>query len=302
MDGGLSMAKFHAKEELIYPGSFACPGCGLMIAFRHVLKALGKNTAVITTAGCGSVVAGSYPQTISKVPFFHCSFGTAAATAAGLKAGFDMMGKGSINVLAWAGDGGTFDIGLQSLSGAAERNDDIIYVCYDNEAYMNTGVQRSSGTPLGAWTTTTPLESLENRPKKRITAIMAAHEIPYIATASVSYPEDLKKKIRKAKGIKGFRFIHILVPCPTGWLYPASDTIRLGRSAVLSRIFPLFEIIHGKEYRLSPMGTKIPVNEYLISQGRFRGLSEKDISHIQEKVDEYWFELEMLAARGDGRH
>lgn len=291
-----------SKKELIFPGSFACPGCGLMIAFRHVLKVLGRNTAVITTAGCGSVVAGSYPQTISKVPFFHCSFGTAAATASGLRAGYDMTGREYVNVLAWAGDGGTFDIGLQSLSGAAERNDNIIYVCYDNEAYMNTGVQRSSSTPPGAWTTTTPRESLEDRPKKRITAIMAAHEIPYIATASVSYPEDLEKKVRRAKRIKGFRFLHILVPCPTGWLYPASKTVRLGRKAVLSRIFPLFEIIGGKEYRLSPMGAKIPVKEYLISQGRFRGLSEQDISLIQERVDEYWSDLEFQAARVRGMH
>ncbi|MBW1667253.1 MAG: pyruvate synthase subunit beta [Deltaproteobacteria bacterium] len=296
------MAKVRVKEELVYPGSFACPGCGLMMAFRHVLRVLGRNTAVVTTAGCGSVVAGSYPQTISKVPFFHCSFGTAASTAAGLKAGYDMMGKRSINVLAWAGDGGTFDIGLQSLSGAAERNEDIIYVCYDNEAYMNTGVQRSSGTPMGAWTTTTPRESLEDRPKKKMAAIMAAHEIPYIATASVSYPEDLDRKIRKAKGIKGFRFIHIIVPCPTGWLYPASETVRLGREAVLSRIFPLFEIMAGKKYRLSPMGAKTPVREYLVSQGRFKGLSEKDISLIQEKVDEYWSELEELAARSRESH
>jgi len=282
-----------SEKELVYPGSFACPGCGLMIAFRHVFKTLGKNTAVITTAGCGSVVAGSCPQTISKIPFFHCSFGTAAATAAGLKAGFDMMGKTTTKVLAWAGDGGTFDIGLQSLSGAAERNDDIIYVCYDNEAYMNTGVQRSSGTPLGAWTTTTPLGSCEDHPKKRVDDIMAAHEIPYIATASVSYPRDLEKKVRKAKNIKGFRFIHILTPCPTGWLYSPRYTIKIGRLAVLSRIFPLFEILDGKKYLLSPMGEKIPINGYLSFQRRFRGLSSQDISKIQKNVDNYWSELKM---------
>ena len=294
------MAKPNTKEELVYPGSFACPGCGLMIAFRHVLRVLGRNTAVITTAGCGSVVAGSFPQTAFRVPFFHCSFGTAAATAAGLRAGFDMLGQSSVNVLAWAGDGGTFDIGLQSLSGAAERNDDIIYVCYDNEAYMNTGVQRSSGTPTGAWTTTTPWESLEDRPKKRIAAIMAAHEIPYLATASVSHPEDLEKKVRKAKKIKGFRFIHILIPCPTGWLYPASRTVHLGREAVLSRVFPLFEVMGGKEYRISPMGVKTSVREYLTSQRRFRGLTDEDISFIQEKVDEYWAELQNLGISGRG--
>jgi pyruvate/2-oxoacid:ferredoxin oxidoreductase beta subunit len=284
------------ENEFVHSGSFACPGCGLTVAFRHVVKVLGRNTAVVTTAGCGSVVAGYYPSTTSKLPFFHCSFGTAASTAAGLKAAYDMMGKSGIRVLAWAGDGGTFDIGLQSLSGAAERNDDILYVCYDNEAYMNTGVQRSSGTPLGAWTTTTPFPATEDRRKKHIAAIMAAHEIPYIATASISYPRDLQAKVRRAKWIKGFRFMHILVPCPTGWLYAAKDTIRMGRLAVLTRVFPLFEVFHGKEYRLSPMEEKIPVREYLNLQGRFRGLSEKDSDIIQENVDEDWATLEKLAA------
>jgi pyruvate/2-oxoacid:ferredoxin oxidoreductase beta subunit len=289
------------ENELVYSGSFACPGCGLTVAFRHVVKVLGKNTAVITTAGCGSVVAGYYPSTTSKLPFFHCSFGTAAATAAGLKAAYDMMGKSRIQVLAWAGDGGTFDIGLQSLSGAAERNDDILYVCYDNEAYMNTGVQRSSGTPFGAWTTTTPFQATEDRPKKHIAAIMAAHEIPYIATASISYPQDLQAKVRRAKGIKGFRFIHILVPCPTGWLYPTKDSIRMGRLAVLTRVFPLFEVFPGNEYRLSPMGEKVPVREYLTAQGRFRGLLEKDVGIIQENVDRDWGELEKVAVQRKGK-
>ena len=287
------------ENELVYSGSFSCPGCGLTIAFRHVTKALGKNTVVITTAGCGSVVAGYYPTTTSKLPFFHCSFGTAAATAAGLKAGLDMMGKTSTHVLAWAGDGGTFDIGLQSLSGAAERNDDIIYVCYDNEAYMNTGVQRSSSTPFGAWTTTTPHDVPEDRAKKDIVAIMAAHKIPYIATACVSYPSDLEKKVRKAKKIKGFRFIHVLVPCPTGWLYAAKDTIRMGRLAVLSRVFPLLEVINGNEYRLNPMGEKIPVDDYLFGQGRFKSLQVDDHHLIQDDIDKRWSEIMTLACRGE---
>jgi len=283
------------SRELVWPGSFACPGCGLTIAFRHAFRALGRNTIVITSAGCGSVVDGYYPYTASKLPFFHCSFGTAAATAAGLRAGLDMLGKTRTNVLAWAGDGGTFDIGLQSLSGAAERNENIIYVCYDNEAYMNTGVQRSSATPLGSWTTTTPLRAPEDRPKKDIAAILAAHEIPYIATTSISYPKDLEKKLRKAKVIKGFRFIHVLVPCPTGWLYAAKDTVRLGRLAVLSRVFPLFEVVNGRDYEINPMGDKIPVNEYLESQGRFKNLSAEDISLIQQNVDRKWNELKILA-------
>jgi len=285
------------ENEFVHSGSFACPGCGLTIAFRHVVKALGKNTVIITTAGCGSVVAGYYPMTTSKLPFFHCSFGTVGATAAGLRAGLDMLGKTKTKVLAWAGDGGTFDIGLQSLSGAAERNDDMVYVCYDNEAYMNTGVQRSSSTPLGAWTTTTPFQAPEDRPKKRMAAIVAAHEIPYMATASISDPQDLEQKVRRAKGIKGFRFIHILIPCPTGWLYATKDSVKLGRLAVLSRIFPLYEVLGGKQYRLSPMGEKVPVHEYVASQGRFKGLSEEAIRGMQGNVDQDWTELQDLAAR-----
>jgi pyruvate/2-oxoacid:ferredoxin oxidoreductase beta subunit len=289
------------QEELFYSGSFACPGCGLTVAYRHVFRALGRNTVVVTSAGCGSVVAGYYPATSSKIPFFHCSFGTAAATAAGLRAGLDMLGKTKTRVLAWAGDGGTFDIGLQSLSGSAERNDNIIYICYDNEAYMNTGVQRSSATPAGSWTTTTPYEAPEDRPKKHIAAIMAAHEIPYIATASISFPDDLRRKVRRAKRLHGFRFIHILVPCPTGWLYPTKDTIRLGRLAVRTRIFPLYEIFNGKEYRLSAMGDKAPVQEYLKLQGRFRIVGETDMAVIQEKVDKDWEALERLAGQWEGR-
>jgi len=289
------VGKAQVKNELVWPGSSACPGCGLMIAYRHIFRTLGKNTVVITSAGCGSVVAGYYPYTVSKIPFYHCSFGTAAATAAGVKAGLDMMGKTKTNVVAWAGDGGTLDIGLQSLSGAAERNDDIIYVCYDNEAYMNTGVQRSSATPFGSWTTTTP--SREDRTKKNMVAIVAAHEVPYIATACVSYLEDLEKKVRKAKGIKGFRFLHVLAPCPLGWLYASKDTIRLGRLAVLSRVFPLFEVIMGREYHLSPMGDKISVNEYLTSQGRFKGLQTEEIDLIQHNTDVKWTELNDLAGQ-----
>jgi pyruvate/2-oxoacid:ferredoxin oxidoreductase beta subunit len=289
------------REELFYSGSFACPGCGLTVAYRHVFRALGRNTVVVTSGGCGSVVAGSHPPTTSKIPFFHCSFGTAAATAAGLRAGLDMLGKTKTHVLAWAGDGGTFDIGLQSLSGAAERNDNILYVCYDNEAYMNTGVQRSSATPAGSWTTTTPYEAPEDRPKKNIAAIMAAHEIPYIATASISFPDDLRRKVRRAKRLHGFRFIHILVPCPTGWLYPTKDTIKLGRLAVRTRVFPLYEIFNGKEYRLSAMGDKTPVHEYLKLQGRFRMVREPEMAVIQEKVDRGWEALARLAGQWEGR-
>ena len=279
------------EEELLSSGHFACPGCGETLAFRHVLKALGRKVAVVTTAGCGSVVDGYWPLSASKVPFFHCSFGTAAATAAGLKAGLEMIGDRRTTVLAWAGDGGTFDIGFQSLSGAAERNEDILYCCYDNEAYMNTGVQRSSATPKGSWTTTTPVKNLKEEPKKDIDAILGAHRIPYLATASLAFPEDLARKVKKAKAIRGTRFIHLLIPCPPGWRFQPDLTIKLSRLAVESRAFPLYEVEYGMRYQLNPMPEKIAVKEYIRLQGRFSHLSQKQIEVIQREIDTRWEEL-----------
>jgi pyruvate/2-oxoacid:ferredoxin oxidoreductase beta subunit len=291
------MNRAKLEEEFLSSGHFACPGCGEILAFRHVLKALGRRVAVITTAGCGSVVDGYWPLSASKVPFFHCSFGTAAATAAGLKAGLEMIGDRTTTVLAWAGDGGTFDIGFQSLSGAAERNEDILYCCYDNEAYMNTGIQRSSATPKGSWTTTTPVQNLKEEPKKDIDAILAAHRIPYLATASLAFPEDLARKVKIAKRIKGTRFIHILIPCPPGWRFQSDLTIRLSRLAVETRTFPLFEVDDGIRYQLNPMPKKIAVKEYVRLQGRFSHLSEKQMEAIQKEVDTKWEEL-LDRARG----
>lgn len=278
-------------EELISSGHFACPGCGETLAFRHVLRAIGKEVAVITTAGCGSVVDGYWPLSSSKVPFFHCSFGTAAATAAGLKAGLEMIGDHTTTVLAWAGDGGTFDIGFQSLSGAAERNEDILYCCYDNEAYMNTGIQRSSATPRGSWTTTTPTQTLKQEPKKNIDEILAAHRIPYLATASLAFPEDLIRKVKKAKKIRGTRFIHILVPCPPGWKFQPDLTIRISRLAVETRVFPLYEVQKGVHYQLNPMPPKIPINDYISLQGRFNHISKKELNTFQKEIDARWEEL-----------
>jgi pyruvate/2-oxoacid:ferredoxin oxidoreductase beta subunit len=205
------------KEELLDSGHLACPGCGAALAMRMVLKGLGDKTIVTLPACCWSIIAGPYPQSSLKVPLFHTAFETGASAASGIKAALLARGDTETTVLAWAGDGGTFDIGLQALSGAAERNEDIIYVCYDNEAYMNTGIQRSSATPFGAWTTTTPGESWKLDPKKDMLAILAAHRVPYAATATVAYPDDLLAKVRKAKAIKGTRFLHVLAPCPPGW-------------------------------------------------------------------------------------
>ncbi|MHB8055576.1 MAG: thiamine pyrophosphate-dependent enzyme, partial [Candidatus Aminicenantales bacterium] len=179
------------EEELVGSGNLACQGCGANLALRYVLKAFGKRTVICIPACCWAVIDGAFPHSCMGIPVYHCAFETAASTATGVKAGLEMVGDAETQVIAWAGDGGTFDIGLQALSGAAERNEDILYVCYDNEAYMNTGIQRSSATPTGAWTTTTPVKFPKNQPKKDIDAIMAAHRIPYQATASIAFPEDL---------------------------------------------------------------------------------------------------------------
>lgn len=280
------------KEEFMNPGHLACQGCGATLAMRYVLKALGQKTVLCIPACCWSVIDGPFPYSCLEVPIFHCAFETAAASAAGVKAGLEMVGDKETTVVAWAGDGGTFDIGIQALSGAAERNDDILYVCYDNEAYMNTGIQRSSATPYGAWTTTTPVKFFKNRPKKDIVAIMAAHRIPYIATASVGYPEDLFKKFKKAKDIKGTRFLHIFSPCPPGWKSRPEDTVKLARMAVQNGLFPLYEIENGEKYILSiKLREKKPVIDYLRLQGRFHHLTEKEIQHIQEEVDKNWARL-----------
>jgi len=276
------------EEEILNPGHVACPGCGATLSMRLALKALGHDTILVIPACCWSVIDGPFPYSAAGVPVLHIAFEAAAAAAGGIKAGLKMQGNNHTQVVAWAGDGGTFDIGIQALSGAAERNNDIIYVCYDNEAYQNTGVQRSSATPHLAWTTTTPAGHPKDVPKKNIVEIMAAHRIPYIATAAVAYPEDLIKKFTKAKSIRGTKFIHILSPCPAGWKSKEQDTIKLSRLAVKTRIFPLYEIENGRKYILSMNPKPLPVADYLKLQGRFRHLTDNNLKSIQKNADENW--------------
>jgi pyruvate ferredoxin oxidoreductase beta subunit/2-oxoisovalerate ferredoxin oxidoreductase beta subunit len=284
--------------ELMASGHLACPGCGGSISMRLVLKALGPKTIVTLPACCWTIVAGPWPQSSLGVPLFHTAFETAAAAASGIRAALDMRGDTETTVVAWAGDGGTFDIGLQALSGAAERNEDILYVCYDNEAYMNTGIQRSSATPWGAWTTTTPTETPKSHPKKDMLAILAAHHIPYAATASVAYPADLVDKVTKARGIRGTRFIHILSPCPPGWKTSDEETIDLARMAVLTRVFPLVEVENGSTWRFTMDHPGDPVEPYIRRQGRFRHLTEEQIRHIQTDVNERWEGLQRRVQHG----
>ncbi|MDH5805979.1 MAG: thiamine pyrophosphate-dependent enzyme [Gemmatimonadota bacterium] len=285
------------QDDYLTSGHLACPGCAAPLAMKLVLKALGPETIVVLPACCWSIIAGPWPQSSLKVPLYHTAFETGAAVASGIKAALEMRGDTETTVMAWAGDGGTFDIGLQALSGAAERNEDIIYCCYDNEAYMNTGIQRSSATPMGAWTTTTPSRHPETNPKKDILGILAAHHIPYAATASVAYPVDLIEKVKKAKSIRGTKFLHILSPCPPGWKHPDDQTIELARMAVQNRIFPLLEVEDGQRWKFTVEHAGEPVEPYLLKQGRFRHFTPEDVSAVQADVDAKW---DVLMARTNG--
>ena len=274
--------------ELMHPGHVGCPGCGATIAMRFALKALGEKTMVVIPACCWGVLAGPYPQTALKVPILHTAFATAGAAASGLRAALDMRGDTETTVMAWAGDGGTFDIGFQALSAAVERNEDFLFVCYDNEAYMNTGVQRSSSTPYGTRTTTTPGTAWKSTRKKNIVEALAAHRIPYAATASIAFPDDMIGKFRKARSLRGgARFIHVYATCPTGWGIGSDQSVRVARLAVQTNIFPLYEVEDGLTYTINRRGDR-PVTDYLDAQGRFRHLGPKEKGDIQQMVDADW--------------
>jgi pyruvate ferredoxin oxidoreductase beta subunit/2-oxoisovalerate ferredoxin oxidoreductase beta subunit len=289
------------REEYMSPGHMACQGCGAALAMRLLLKGLGPQTVLVVPACCWSIINGPWHSSAVAVPFMHTAFETGASAAAGVSAAFAIRGIRAM-VVAWAGDGGTFDIGLQALSGAAERGDDLLYVCYDNEAYMNTGNQRSSATPVGAWTTTTPMPRVKRRPKKAILEIMAAHRIPYAASASVGYPEDLIAKVRRARALEGTRFLHILAPCPPGWRILPEQTLHLARLAVETRIFPLVEVEDGARVRITVAPKdQTPVARYLEAQGRFQHLTADEIAAIQSSVDASWAALWTKAAQsGNG--
>ena len=287
--GGLTMTKETRPFEVLRRGQMSCPGCGLALGMRMVLRAMGPRTVVVVVPSCIAVTSGPFPYTALGVPAFHSAFEIAAPTAAGISAALKEQGKKDIPVLAFAGDGGTFDIGLQSLSGAADRNEDIIYVCMDNEAYMNTGIQVSSATPRYTWTGTSPTGN--TRRKKQIMDIMAAHRIPYAATASIAFPDDLTHKIQKAREIMGTRFIHILSPCTTGWKIGEDMAVKVAMLSVETNIFPLYEILDGIEYTINHKSRGLPVEKYLTLQGRYKHLGEKEIQAIQAETDRSCAEL-----------
>ena len=283
---------FHiSSEEIMSSGHLACPGCGAALIMRHALKVFGRRTIMTMPACCWAVIDGPFPYSTVGIPLLHTAFETTAISAGGIRAGLDAQGIEDINVVGWGGDGATFDIGFGALSAVAERNDNIIYVCYDNEAYMNTGIQRSSATPWGAWTTTTPTNLPKSEPKKDLVGIMAAHHIPYAATSTIAYPDDLKRKLEKARDMTGLRLIHIFSPCPPGHKSLESNSIKISRLAVQSRVFPLYEVVDGENYTLTVNPDPVPVERYLELQGRFRHLDAAARRIIQENTDRAWERL-----------
>ena len=297
----LFVPKQVTTEENFASGHRACIGCGEALAVRHVCKALGKNVIIVTATGCIEIFSSLLPQTSWQMPWIHTLFENVAAVMSGIESAYKVrVRKGKIadkNVkfVGFGGDGATTDIGLQALSGAMERGHDFLYVCYDNEAYMNTGIQRSSSTPYGAWTTTAPVGKKSSIGqvtwKKNMPEIAVAHNIPYVATACPSYPLDLMAKVKRGAEMDGPAYIHILSVCPTGWRSPTNITIELGRLAVETGVFPLYEVING-EYRLSvDLPDLKPVTEYLKKQGRFKHLNDDTIATIQTRVEEDYVKL-----------
>ncbi|MEJ2249827.1 MAG: thiamine pyrophosphate-dependent enzyme [Candidatus Lokiarchaeota archaeon] len=291
------------SEEYFLPGNSCCAGCGLELALRWAMKALGPKTSLVAPASCLNVVVGLWPKTAPKFPFINMAFAAGAAAATGVSAAFKAKAyrfpEGpwkDMTSMTFAGDGGTTDIGIQGLSGAAERNTDMIYVCYDNEAYMNTGVQRSSSTPHGAKTTTTPFG--KEQYKKDLPRIMEAHDIPYVATCSISEPTDLFEKFRKAKEIEGCKYIHILAPCPPGWGFGSDETIEMARLAVSTGAWILYEVENGvmtlskKSKRLLDPSKRTPLADYISRQKRFSSISEKSIIELQKRIDKQWKKIE----------
>jgi pyruvate ferredoxin oxidoreductase beta subunit len=281
------------KKEYFNAGHRACQGCGEALAIRLMCKALGKDTVIVNATGCMEVISTMYPTTAWNLPWIHVAFPNCASVGSGVEAALKVLRrKGKIanrdvKTVCIGGDGGTFDIGFQALSGAMERGHNLLYVCFDNEAYMNTGIQRSGATPFGASTTTNPAgaeSSGKAEWKKDIAATMAAHDIPYVATACHSYPIDFMNKVKKARKIKGPSFIHCLAVCPTGWRVPSNLCIKMGRLAAETGVFPLYEVENGR-YRFTMEFKDLrPVKDYLKIQGRFRHLDEDMIEKIQERV------------------
>ena len=283
-----------SEECLLRPGNTNCGGCGMSVGLTmlgRVLDEAGEDSALVIPACCGIVTAGGYPTSAYGKPVVASTFASAPAFASGLASVRELNGEGG-QVICWAGDGGTYDIGLATLSAAAERDENLIYVCYDNEIYGNTGGQRSSATPAGARTTTTPAGKSEG--KKDIVSIMAAHAVPYAATLSIAHPDDFARKVRTALGLRGLRFFLIHSPCPTGWKSEPAESVELVRLAVASGLFPLYEVWDGVSYRLNAEPDWSDPAEYYRRQGRFPAESI-DLEAVRRSCRRRWQRLEALA-------
>lgn len=285
------------EKEFFASGHRSCAGCGEALAIRHILKAAGEKTIVVQATGCMEVVSTPYPETAWEVPWVHCAFENTAAVASGVRAALTMKGDTTTNVLAMGGDGASFDIGFGSLSGAFERGTKFLYVCTDNEAYMNTGIQRSGATFPFANTTTTPAGKVipgKSDPKKPLPFILAAHGAKYVATASVMNLFDLKKKVQKALAVDGPTFITVFVPCIPGWKMETSATIEISKKAFETNVYPLYEIENGTVTINQKPEKKAPVMEYLSTQGRFKHITPEIAEKIQKYVDDRFAYLESI--------
>ena len=293
-----------SEETLLHPGHAACAGCAPAINVRHVLGGLAAakpdtEIVLVIPASCWTIIAGVYPVNAFGVSVHLTPFASAAAEASAIKAALRLRGVQDTTVVVWGGDGATSDIGFSGVSAAADRNEDVIYVLNDNEAYMNTGVQKSGATPEGAWTTTTPAGAPRKGQKKEMARIMAAHGVPYVATlalGSVPLLRDFRAKVARAAEVEGFRFLHVLGPCPPGWRYPTARSTDVARLAVESRYFPLWESDHGA-FRITVQPKHpVPVGEFLETQGRFAHLTPVQVAEIQAHVDARWELLGRLGA------
>jgi pyruvate ferredoxin oxidoreductase beta subunit/2-oxoisovalerate ferredoxin oxidoreductase beta subunit len=279
----------YKNEGQFHSGHVACAGCVEALSLRVILNTVGQDAMAVVAPSCTAVICGAHPLSSVKIPVFHTTLESGAASASGIKRALLSRGKPDTTVLCLAGDGGTYDIGLQALSSAAERNEDILYICFDNEGYMNTGGQKSSSTPLSAVTGSTPAGKTTR--KKDLIEILAAHRIPYIATASPSHLNDMAAKVEKAKAIRGTKVIIILIPCLPGWGVADDAAVKTARLAVESGIFPLFEVADGVHYTLSHDRKSQSVDRYLEQQTRYRHLSAEQVEQIQADVDAAWDRL-----------